>query len=79
MESGLGPDLYKWSRSWSQIFGQGLDHPVRSLAKMGKDRTRPNFPNTSERCVLMYQQARLRETSCSGCSSGSEAILSVAQ
>ena len=35
------------SRSWSQQFCQGPDCPVSGPAKMARDRTRPNFPNTT--------------------------------
>ena len=41
-----GIDGPSQSRSWSQIFHQGPDCPVSSLAKMAQDQTRPNFPNT---------------------------------
>ena len=52
--SGSGPSLdwdqtiigCPWWSSWSQKLGQGLDCPVSGPAKMARDRTRLNFPNT---------------------------------
>ena len=58
--SGLGLDWDQtdldgpW-RSQSQKFCLGPDCPVSGPAKMARDRTRPNFPNTTPHNAAMHE------------------------